>query len=214
MGVSFTRRFAANAGFLAIVVMVASFLLEGNPPATDASIAEIGEFLGDNQDMHRISVLLGFLIAIPFTVLAAGLVQSLRQESEGVAGWGTVVLFGVVVVGIGAMTAQASSGALFLDGGEGLSEGSVRALFNYTGMGYAATGVGVAIAGLASFAATRAGAPFAGWYGWLSLLAGVAGIVALFGVTSVSATFGLTLVGFIGLMLWILGTSIALFQRA
>ncbi len=118
-----------------------------------------------------------------------------------------MLFFGVVVIGIGAIGGQVAVAAATIDGGAGFSEGSIRALFNLSAIGYTSVGAGIAIVGIATFLVARDGGLFPDWFQWFSVLVVALGIVGLFGLIDAGTAYVASLLGFLGFLLWTAGTS-------
>jgi hypothetical protein len=209
-------RLGPLSGILASVFLVVGFLLPGEPPKADDSVAQISSFLSENRDSilaGNFLIGLGGLFTIAFAAsLASHLAASLREADHGLAGMiraGAAVGVALVVAG-----AAVLNGIVFESAGTGAHVrafwDAANGLFVMCGFGFAA------MFGAAALANARAHA-FPAWmtsFAGLAALLQVAGGAALFANSGFFATGGAF--GFIVPILstiWILCASAMMYRH-
>ena len=94
------NRIAAYGGFIAIVLILASVALLGSQPTLDDPIEDVVQYIGDDVEIHRLSVVLGILILPFIVVFFAAMVSKLREgDREHNEAWGIALLAGAVFIG-------------------------------------------------------------------------------------------------------------------
>ncbi len=207
-------RVAAIGGFIATVLIILSVGLLGDAPTLDDPIEDVMEYISDDADMHRASLILGVLL-LPFAVVFfAGIVSKVRDsDREHGEAWAIAALAGAIFIGATATVGDILTGVLFLRAGDGLDESTVRAVYDGAAIAYASTGIAVAaLTGTVAVSAIRHRF-WPEWYGWLSALAAAIGFVSVAGVAWTSTT-GLVLVTapLPALGVWMLATSVLLYR--
>ena len=207
-------RVAAVSGFIAVVLTIVSVALVGDRPGPGDPVAQVVEYLNEDAGMHRASTLFGALIVPFFMVFVAGIVSKVRDNDRkrGEA-WAISALAGSVLMAAALGTGDILTGVLFLRGGDGLDESSIRAIYDTAYVAYSSAGVAVALfTGSVAVAAIRYRF-FPAWYGWLSALVAVLGFVSVAGVQWASDTG--EVVGTLplpGLLVFMLATSVLMYR--
>ena len=208
------NRLAALAGFIVIVLLVLNAALLGDQPTLDDSIEDVVQYIGEDQALHRLAAVLGLLDLPFYIVFIAAIVAKLRDgDREHGEAWAIAALAGAVFIGVTATIGESLNLILFLRGGEGLDDSTVRAIYDGSAVAYGSIGIAVAgVTGSVAIAAIRREF-WPRWYGWLSALVAVIGVISVGGVAWTS-TAGLLLgiAPFVGLLVWTLASSILLYR--
>ena len=209
------NRIGAFGGFIGIVLIVVNVALLGIQPTLDDPIEDVVQYLGEDQGIHRLSVVLGVL-SLPFIVVFfAAMVAKLRvPDRERNEAWAIALLGAAILIAATAGIGDTLTGILFLRGGEGLDDSTVRALYDGLYIAYASTGIAVAAAtGIVAIAASQREF-WPPWYGWLSALVAAIGFISVGGVMWTSTT-GLVLGSavFPAFGVWIVASSILLYRE-
>jgi hypothetical protein len=209
------NRLAAGAGFLVVVLLVLNVALLGDQPKVDESIAEYGSYIQDDEGLHKTALLLGILV-LPFAaVFFSGVLMPIREsDREHNEGWAIAALIGGILLGATAGLGDTFAAVLFFRTGEDLDAATVRALWDGQLLAYASTGVAMTALTGAVAVPTLTHKLRPAWYGWLSAVVAVLGLLALISVvgTSVGASiFGL--IALIGFLVWTLATSALLYRQ-
>jgi hypothetical protein len=208
---------AAIAGLVFIALILGSFFTPDTPSAADPTEA-IAAQLAEDQSMHQVSLVLGFVGDVLFLVFLAGLWSRFRRY-EGSGGMFSALF--VIAVAVFAATIAISEGLyLALVQGVDDAEGdpavlrTLVILDNWVGGVTIPAGVAMFIGAAMVILTTRT---LPAWLGWL------AAVTALLLVLSIGAVFDdseegvLGFAGFGGFLLfliWVLATSIVLLMRA
>jgi hypothetical protein len=204
-------RLAAAGGLLAVVLfVVANFIAGESPPKFNATPDEIASYFGDHHRALLISSLLYGVVAPLFLALVAVLTRLIRARGHG--DLGTIAFAGgVAAMAIGAV-GDAIGAALTLVAPVDPQLG--RGLYRLSGFVYGRLfWVALALVIPVGLAAWRGALPR--WQAWLS--AAAAALFALGGISvkgagAFSPTGVFPLLGFLGLLVWIVGVSIALWR--
>lgn len=208
-------RVAGVGGMSFVVLLIVGAVLLGDQPLRDESVEGIQRYLGEDQGLHRASMVVGFLSLPFFAVFLGGLTAQLRaSDSEHGEGWAASALAGgILMFGI-AMIGDTMAVVLFLRGGEGLDASTLRALWDAVFVVHGLVGVAAAaLAGSVAVPVLRHRL-WPAWYGWLAALVAVVGFVSVFGMAWTSSAGDVVgFSGFIGLLVWTLVTSVLLYRR-
>jgi hypothetical protein len=208
------NRVAAVGGFIAIVLIVLSVALTGSQPTLDDPIEDVMEYLNNDADMHRASLVFSVLDLPFFALFLAGVASKLRDsDREHGEAWAIVAIAGGILIGAAAGTGEVLMGALFLRGGDGLDASVVRVLFDGAVIAYVSAGVAIA-ALTGSVAASAIRHRFwPEWYGWLSALVAAVGFASVAGVVWTSTTgFAVGAIALPTLAIWTLTTSVLMYR--
>lgn len=204
------RRIAGMSGLVAFVLSVLTGLFSGDTPLAGDSVEDIRSYLAEDQNMHKLGLVLGVLIAPFAAIFFAGLFHKVRASDRiNNEAWAIATVIGGVLLGASAGVGDAAVGAALLRGGEGLDDSTLRALWDLQLIAYSTTGVAITVLVIAPAIPTLRHKIWPMWHGLFGLVVGLASLLTLIAVVSDSSggsAFGL--VGFIGLALWILVTSI------
>ncbi len=207
-------RVAAIGGFIVVILVIVTAVLLGDQPVLDDPIEDVVEYLSEDADMHRASLVVSALLVPFFVVFVAGIVSKVRNsDREHGEAWAIAALAGAILLFATGGLGDALTGVLFLCGGEGLDESTVRAIYDGSFIAY--TSMGIALAALTTSVAVPAIRYrfWPAWYGWLSALAAAIGFVSVAAVqwtSTTGAAFGFG--WFIALLVWMLATSVLLYR--
>lgn len=191
------RSRAPLTGVVAVVLLVISGAVGGEPPDIDVSSEEAVSFYTDNEGAQLASALLAGYGAL-FLLFFLGALRAALRRGEGESNWLSAVAFGgglVLTVGI-----TIFSGLTFTlaDAGDSLEPAAVQAinalnvdLFFPVAVGFASLLLASGISALGSGALPR-------WLAWAAVVIGVVAISPL------------GFFGFLAGMLWILVTAVVL----
>ena len=209
------NRIAAIGGFIAVALLILSGALLGNQPTLDDPLEDVVQYIGDDLTMHRLAMVFGILVLPFFVVFFAGIVSKLRDgDRELNEAWGIAALAGAIFIGATAAIGDTFAVLLFLRGGDGLDDSTVRVIYDGLIVAYGSTGIAVAGAtGSVAVAAIRREF-WPTWYGWLSALAAAIGFISVGGILWTSFTGQLLgFAAFIGFLVWTLATSALMYQE-
>jgi len=208
------RRVAAIAGITAVTVGLVTMPLMGSAPGLGASAEDISAYFADNGGLHRLTVVISALLAIPIVLFFAGVHRAVAAgPGRSAAGWATVFLYGAIMMsataglrealyalGVRYGTADPDPGVLAL-----VSDGS-----NIAGATMGAwLAVTVGAVGIAAVRAQRTPK----WY------AGLCGLIVLIAVVSVIDTISTSTGGafagaaFMGFIIWTLTSAVVMLRR-
>jgi hypothetical protein len=206
-------RVAGWAGVVAVLLGVLSLVFGGSPPDSGDSVAKVGEFVAEDNGLHKTGLFFGFLIGVPFVIFLAGfLVPVFKSDREHGEAYGVVVFAGALLVGAGAGVGDIASAALHLRGGEQLGAEGTRVLYDVVIAGYSSTGIAFAILGLGAAMVILKRKVWANWVGWLAALLAVVGPLGLFGMLSGSSLSNFGFVPFLTFLVWLLATGIEMIR--
>ena len=208
---------AAVAGLVFIALIVAGFFTP-DTPAADESTEAIAAQLAEDQSMHQVGLVLGFLGDVLFLVFLAGLWSRFRR-SEGIAGMFSA-LFAIAGAVFAATIAVSEGLYLALVQGVDDAEGdpavlrTLVVLDNWVGGVTIPAGIAMFL-GVAMVILTTRTLP--AWLGWLAAVTALLLVVGVGTVFDDSEEGVLDFAGFGGFLLfliWVLATSIVLLTRA
>lgn len=210
------NRIAAVSGFIVVVLLTLNVALLSDQPTPDDPIEDIVRYLGEDQGMHRLAAVLGILVLPFFVVFFAAIVAKLRDgDRERGEAWAIAALAGAVLIYAAGMIGDSLTVVLFLRGGEGLDDSTVRAIYDGLFAAYGMVGIAVAaVTGSVAIAAIQREF-WPRWYGWLSALVAVIGFASVGGVLW-TALAG-QILGFaplIAVLVWMLASSILLYRES
>ena len=201
---------AGWAGIVFIVLNVVAFVMYGTPPSLDAPAAEIAEYLADVGDTYMAGIAIALVAGIFASVFFAGLlIPYFRSDREHAEGYGTLLLIGAVFWGLLAEVGLVVSDILPYRGGAELDAATYRVFTDFGFLAYAASGLAFVVVGLAAALAVRKRALMPAWFGYLSWLAVVAGLLSALAVASESSLV-MVFPGYALEMIWVLSASILL----
>jgi hypothetical protein len=189
------------SGVVAVLLIVAGFIVGGETPQTDDSLREVVSYYSDNEDEVAIASALLGLGAFFFLLFSAGVASLVRraQGEEGVAR--TVCLAGGIVFTVG-LTIFAGLGFAAADGVDDVAPTVTQTLnvlgsdmFFTVAVGAAAFLLGAGVGALRTDALPS-------WLSWAAIVIGVIAITPL------------GFFGFIALGIWTLIVSVLLSMRA
>jgi len=208
-------RLAGLAGIAFIVLVVINIALLGDAPLSGEEIQKVRTYVEKDQDLHKAAFFLG-IVLIPFAVFFfAGVIQRLRasDEAHGEA-YAVAALAGAVLLAATSGTGDALQGAAFFRGGEGVSDSTLRALWDGQTIAYASTGAAIATLTLSVALPGLLHQSWPRWHVGLGLIVAVLGLIGLVSVVSATdAGDALSGAAFAGFLLWALVTSVLLVRE-
>ena len=189
-------------GVLFVVLLIASFLIMGEPKDADSEVAEIVEYYVDNDDAIIVSSFLFAAGALSLLFFASYL-RNVFRDAQGEAG---SVLPGLVLVGASILAVGGAIDTTILialaEAAEDIDPAAVQALQALWDNDFVPIALGILTFLLSAGLATIRGGALPKWLGWVALVLVVVGLTP--------AGF----VAFMGALLWILVVSILLAVRA
>jgi hypothetical protein len=210
-------RYGAATGVLFVLLVIVGFVVTPKPPAADASVAEVFEYVGNKQNtLHAVQLI--FAAAGFFFIWFLGTLRSLLSAAEGVEGRLANTAFGGGLIAVATLIvgfALAATAALHpATNGPELTHALIDASLIVPAVGAPAAAVFFAANGLSILHSGY----LPGWMGWLGLvtaLFNLLGIGAVYTDSGVFAADGLLgfFIGFALFLLWILLASILLYRK-
>jgi MFS family permease len=214
-------RYGAATGIFFFVLVVLGFIVTPEPPAADASAAEVFEYIGDKQDtLHTVQLI--FALAGFFFIWFIGTLRSLLAGAETAAdandGRLANTAFGAGLIAVATLMigfGLAATAALHpAENGPQLTHALNDASLIVPAVGAPAAAVFFAANGLSIL---RSGF-LPAWLGWLALvtaffnLLGIGAIYTDSGVFAADGVLGF-FIGFALFLIWTLAASIHLYRK-
>jgi hypothetical protein len=210
-------RYAASTGIFFVVLVIVGFLVQPNPPDSDASAAEILEYVVDHDNaLHVVQLIFGF--ALFFLLWFIGALRSCLGGAEGgrerlaATAWGGgLVAVTALMVSLGLSATAALHPA---DNGPEVT----HAFADASALVLAVSAPAVVVFFVANALSIIRSGYLPAWLGWLGFataLFNALGIGAVFtdnGVFAADGLFGF-LIGFLLFLIWFLAASILLVRR-
>lgn len=206
-------KLAAAGGIVGVVLFIVAGIVYGSPPGVDEDAQSVADFFSDNRGQVLTAIFLQGLGVLAILWFVAALVHTMREEGEGrlaTAAFGSFLL-AFSIGGVAAIT-RATLAYSVADEGSDL----ILPLYHLTVVFDVFTGVLGAGLFLAVGGATLRTGFLARWWGWLSVAAGLWGLI---GATAWardgfwSPTGGVSYITFIVFLVWVLVTSVLLTMR-
>jgi hypothetical protein len=210
-------RYGAATGILFVVLAIVGFLVTPNPPAADASAAEVFEYVGDKQDTLHTVQLIFALAGFSFIWFIGSLRHSLAA-AEGNGGRLANTAFGGGLIAVATLMVAfglAATAALHpAENGPQLTHALIDASLIVPAVGAPAAAVFFAANGLSILRSDLLPA-WLGWLGLVTALFNLLGISAVYTDNGAFAADGVLgfFIGFALFLIWILAASIVLYQR-
>jgi hypothetical protein len=194
------KRLAPLTGALFVVLVFASFLIEGEPPGADERPREIVEFYADNEGQTIFAALIASLGAVALVFFAATVRRAMRRIEQDMGVLSMAALGGGVVAATGIATDSALRFAL-ADQADEISPVAVQALHGFWEAFFfpMVVGLGTLILAISLGALRTRLIPV--WLAWIGIL--------LFVVFFTPAGF----IAFLASALWIIVVSILLWRQ-
>lgn len=203
------ERWAPLTGIAAVGLIVAEALISGNTPTIDDPATDITAFWRDNVRTQEISTGLMALSAIAFGWFGASLRSALR-ELAGEERLGSIAQAGSVIIAIG-LSVYASVGQAVVHSVGDVPASVTQTLTVLSGADlYVLLAVGTALMVLSVATATLRHGGLPRWFGWVSLVLGVVGVIVVFLGAIVP---GLGYAAWLLSVLWIPTVAILLYRR-
>jgi hypothetical protein len=210
-------RYGAATGILFVLFVIIGFLVTPNPPAADASAAEVFEYVSDKQDtLHTVQLL--FAVAGFFFIWFLGTLRHSLAAAEGGDGCLANTAFGGGLIAVAALMVAfglAATAALHpAENGPELTHALIDASLIIPAVG--APAATVFFVGN-SLSILRSGYMPA-WLGWLGLVTALFNLLGISAVYTDSGAFAADgvlgfFIGFVLFLVWNLAASILLYQR-
>ena len=192
------ERFAPLTGVLFLLFAIAAFSIEGDPPAGDASLAEVVDFWSDNDSENVAAAILGAYAAVLF-LWFAGCVRANIACAERPGGrLASTAMAGAAVFAAGILVNQALQVIAADTVGDVAPEVTQTLNALYDGMYFPLAG-GLAVFLLASGLGAVRHAAFDPWLGWIAIAIGV---ICLTPAGVIGFLAGLGWVGLAGVVLY------------
>ena len=210
-------RYGAATGILFVLFVIVGFLVTPNPPAADASAAEVFEYVSDKQDtLHTVQLL--FAVAGFFFIWFIGTLRHSLSAAEGDGGRLANTAFGAGLIAIATLMVAfglAATAALHpAENGPELTHALIDASLVIPAVACPAAVAFFAANGLSILRSAYLPA----WLGWLGLVTALFNLLGISAVYTDSGAFAADgvlgfFIGFALFLIWNLAASIVLYQR-
>jgi hypothetical protein len=210
-------RYGAATGILFVLFVIVGFLVTPNPPAADASVAEVFEYVSDKQDtLHTVQLL--FAVAGFFFIWFLGTLRHSLAAAEGNDGRLANTAFGGGLIAVASLMVAfglAATAALHpAENGPELTHALIDASLIVPAVG--APAATVFFVGN-SLSILRSGY-LPSWLGWLGLVTALFNLIGISAVYTDSGVFAADgvlgfFIGFALFLIWNLATSILLYRK-
>jgi hypothetical protein len=210
-------RYGAATGILFVLFVIIGFLVTPNPPAADASAAEVFEYVSDKQDtLHTVQLL--FAAAGFFFIWFIGTLRHSLAAAEGDGGRLATTAFGAGLIAIATLMVAfglAATAALHpAENGPELTHALIDASLVIPAVACPAAVVFFVANGLSILRS----AYLPSWLGWLGLITALFNLPAIGAVYTDSGAFAADgvlgfFIGFVLFLVWNLAASIVLYRR-
>ncbi len=194
------ERLAPLSGVLFVALLVASFVISGEPPDSDEGISEVLEYWRDDDSKVIASAILGVYALIAFLWFLGALRSALRAAEGSTGRLSATAFAGGIVLAAGAAVGLAIQYAAAESAGDVPSQ-VTQTLSVLNAEYFIPFPVGLGVLLLATAVATIRHGPLPKWMGWIALVLGIAAITP--------AGF----VAFLGFLPWVVVASILLYLR-
>ncbi len=162
------RKLMPLAGILAVVMVLGSFLVAGDPPDVDAPVGEVVEFYADSDSEQQFSALMLIWGAILFMLFATSLRSALRRAESDSGGVSALSYAGAIIFAVG-LTLFAAIAFALGDAAANIEPAAVQTLhvMNEDFFFPAAAGVGTFLLGTGIALVKTAVMPK--WLGWIAI---------------------------------------------
>ena len=172
------RKLAGIAGIVFIVILIATLILPGTPPAIDDSDSDLVNFFTDNRSGILLAQWLGFIATVPALFFFSYFLVVLRQ-SEGDQPVRTLTaLIGIAATAGMAIVIAAILATGAFEAGHGLEEKMARIYYDLASIAtngqFAALGTYLLFSGWL-IVSKRA---FPVWCGWIGIVGGVLAVLS------------------------------------
>ena len=214
------ERYGAGAGIAFVVLMVIGTFIVPMAPHIDASTARIAGYVANHRHGLITSTLLGSLAVLAFLWFMGHLRHVLQRSESGAEALSPMVFgTGVATAVLGMLAALPMGTLAFMAGrpADPTSPAVIRLLFDLNWMLGAMVGLAAGlflVAGSLAMIRREMVSPNLGWMGMLFaalLWVSSAGDMYLHGYSRGLDVLGL--IGFLGFLLWVLASSLAMYQR-
>jgi len=206
------RQLCGLKGIAAVVLFAASFVAYGSPPGVDATAAELAEYVADTGG-YQLGNALGALAALAMLVYFTGFVIPFaRSDREHGEAYGTVIIASAVVAAASIALAVGQY-AVLGNRLDSLDDATVFALWDLGGIMFAVAILTVFVAAGAAAVAILRRRIMPRWFAWLSAVVALTGLTGLLPFFTAGAAAQGILVGFVGVLAWILVGGILLVRR-
>jgi hypothetical protein len=209
-------RYAAATGIFFVVIVIIAFLVQSKPPATDATAAEVLEYVKDHRDnLHLVQAIFG--LAGFFFIWFIGALRSLLGRAEGgdarlatTAYGGGLIAVATLMVGFG----LAATAELHPAGDPEIT----RALWDASLIVPAVGAPAAAVFFFANSLSILRSGYLPSWLGWLGIVTAVFNAIGISPVFTDHGAFagdGVLgfFIGFALFLIWILAASIVLVRK-
>lgn len=192
-------RLAALTGVAFFALLLASFIVGGSTPGSDATGDHVRTFYIDHKTRQNVSAFLGFYAVVVFLFFAGWLRARLREASPGSA-LAAISFGGALLIAIGGATFTALTIAL-TDVPDKLDPIAAQALNVLNNDFFAPLIAGTCVFMIANGIATIRYGILPAWLGWIAILIGVVAVTPI------------GFAGFLATVVWVLVVSILLYVR-
>ncbi len=206
------RRVGAIAGFVFVALIVVSLVVGGSMPTAEDGAAKIRDYLATDTGAHKAAVLAGLAAVVPFFLFLAGILRRFRvSDEQHDENWSAAILASGVFTNVFGSLGIMLYGGLALSPQGGIDGGALRVLWSTQIVSAAMLAAGLAGLGISVGVPVLRHRLWPAWYGWLSLVTSVLGVLAFLSAVKVSAG-PFAIPAMVASLVWILAGSVLLLR--
>jgi hypothetical protein len=209
-------RYAALTGIFFVIVIIVAFLVQPKPPASDASAAEVLEYVKDHRDaLHVIQLL--FAVSMFFFIWFIGALRSFLAGAEGEGGRLGTTAYGGGLIAVGALIVSLGIAAA-AELHPARDPEITRAIWDASVLVFAVAAPAAAVFLVGNGLSILRTGYLPSWMGWLGLVAAVCNALpvgAVFtdhGAFAADGVLGLW-VGFVTFLVWVGAASVLIYRK-
>jgi hypothetical protein len=167
------ERYAPLTGVVFALLIIAAFIFGVEPPDPDDPIAKVVKHWSENDSEHKVSAIL-IALSAPFLLWFGGAWRAVMITVEGVPGRLASTAFGGLIVAAGGILVGSTIEFTTADTVGDVSPQSTQTLSALNSEFFFPIIAGFAVLLLASGLLMVRSAPFPSWFGWVTIVIGVA----------------------------------------
>jgi hypothetical protein len=201
------RRLAGTAGIVTVAVGSVSFGLMGSVPVLGDSATDVATYFTANGGPHQAAVVIAALLAIPILLFMVGVYRALADSPF----WAAAFLYGAVMMSATAGIRELLYALAVRHGDTGLDPAFLQVIGDGSQIAGATMGgwMAVTVGSVAVVSFPRGSK----WYAFLSAVVAAVAIVSVIDTVNLSTGGALASLAFIGFIIWMLVSAIAMLRR-
>ena len=210
-------RYGAATGILFVLFVIVAFAVTPKPPAVDASVAEVFEYVNDKQDtLHAVQLI--FAVAGFFFIWFLGTLRHSLAAAEGGDGRLANTAFGAGLIAVATLMVAFGLAAMAVlhpaENGPELTHALIDASLIVPAVGAPAAAVFFTANGLCILHSDY----LPSWLGWLGLVTALFNLIGISAVYTDSGAFAADgvlgfFIGFALFLIWVGATSVVLYRK-